>query len=166
MIEEEWEDLQMKNSPRDVFICYSRCFQFNLDETSFLCNESELSIIGGNDKPRHKTICSNSRFSIIVLQVGSAASVNGPVIFMANGTKVHPRLRSKNLVTKYGFPEGSSVIPNKVANTDYKTWAKVVKVVAPGIRKVVVTNVDFFPSTIFSNYLTLQLCPSKLSADY
>ena len=137
----------------------------NLDESCFLCNEGELKIIGDNYKPRQDKNCSNTRFSVTVFQVGIAAGVNGPVIFMANGTKVHPRLRSKNLVTKYGFPEGSSVIPNKVANTEYKTWAKVVKVLAPVIRKIAVSNVAFVCSNLFYSYLTLHLCSSKFSAD-
>ena len=70
--------------------------------------------------------------------------MNGPVIFLAKGKKVHPRLRGNNLVTRYGLPKGSCVIPNKSAYMDDKTWAKVVKVVAPGIRKMVVSNVAFF----------------------
>ena len=137
----------------------------NLDETCFLCNEGELKIIGDNDKPRHDKNCSDSRFSITVLRVGSAAGVNGPVIFLAKGTKVHPRLRGNNLVTKYGFPEGSCVIPNKAAYMDDKTWAKVVKVVAPGIRKMAVRNIAYVCSILFSTYLTLHLCSYKLSAD-
>ena len=70
--------------------------------------------------------------------------MNGPVIFLSKGTKVHPRLRGNNLVTKYGFPEGYCVIPNKAAYMDDETWAKLVKVVAPGIRKIDVINVAFF----------------------
>ena len=93
-----------ENSPRDIFIRYAHYFQMNLDETCFLFNECELKIIGGNDKPHRKTNCSNSRFSITVLRVGSAAGVNGPVIFLAKGEKVHSRLKGNNLVTKYGLP--------------------------------------------------------------
>ena len=52
--------------------------------------------------------------------------MNGPVIFMARGIKVHPSLRGTNLVTRYGLPEGSCVIPNKVAYMDDETWEKVV----------------------------------------
>ena len=70
--------------------------------------------------------------------------MNGPVIFMAKGTKVHPMLRGNNLVTKYGLPEESCVIPNKAAYLDDETWEKVVKLVAPIIRKMAVSNVDFF----------------------
>ena len=91
--------------------------------------------------------------------------MNVPVIFMEKGTKVHQRLRSKYLVTKYGFPEGSCVIPNTAAYMDDYIWAKVVKVVAPGIRKMAVRNIAFVCSILFSTYLTLYLCTSNLSAD-
>ena len=70
--------------------------------------------------------------------------MNGTVIFLEKGKKVHPRLRVNNLVTKYGFPEGSCVIPNKASYMDDETWSKVVKVVAPGIRKMKLSNVVCF----------------------
>ena len=47
--------------------------------------------------------------------------VNGPVIVLTKGTDVHPRMRGNNLVTKYGLPEGSCVIPNKEAYMDDET---------------------------------------------
>ena len=62
MIETEWEDLWRTNSPRDIFICFSHYFQLNLDETSFLCNEGELKVVGSKDKPCHKNKFSDSRF--------------------------------------------------------------------------------------------------------
>ena len=136
-----------------------------MDEICFLCNEGELRIIGDNDKPCHEKNCSDSRLSITVFRVGSAAGVNGLLIFLAKGIKVHPRLRGNNLVTKYGLPEGSCVIPKKAAYMDDETWARVVKVVAPGIRKMAVRNVAFVCSNLFYSYLTLHLCSSKLSAD-
>ena len=61
--------------------------------------------------------------------------VKGPVIFLANGTTLHPSLRGNNLVNRYVFPEESCVIQNKLSYMDDETWAKVAKVVAPGIRK-------------------------------
>ena len=67
-------------------------------------------------------------------------------------------------MTKYGLPEGSCVIPNKASYMDDETWAKVVKVVAPGIRKMTVRNVAFVCSILFSTCLTIHLCSSKLSA--
>ena len=100
-------------------------------------------IISGNYKPRHNKNCSDSTFSVTVCRVGSAAGVNGPVIFLAKGTKFYPRLRGNNLLNKYGFPEESCVIPKKAAYMDDETWANVLKVVAPGIRKMAVSNVAF-----------------------
>ena len=91
--------------------------------------------------------------------------MNGPVIFLTKGEMVHPSLRGNNLVTKYGLPEGYCVIPNKASYMDDETWAKVVKLVAPGIRKMAVINVAFVSSILFSTYLTLHLCSSKFSAD-
>ena len=78
---------------------------------------------------------------------------------------MYTRPRDNNLVTKYGLPEGSCVIPNKAAYMDDETWEKVMKVVAPGIRKMAVINVSFVCSVFFSTDITLHLCSSKLSAD-
>ena len=91
--------------------------------------------------------------------------MNGSVIFLEKGTKVHPRLRGNNLMNIYGFPEGSCVITNKAAYMDDETWVKVVKVVASGIRKMAVRNVAFVFSILFSTYLNLHLFYSKFSAD-
>ena len=90
--------------------------------------------------------------------------MNGPVISLTKGTNMHPSLRGNNSVTKYGSPEGFFVTPKKAAYMDDETWAKVVKVVAPGIRKMAVRNVAFVCSILFSAYITLHLCSSKFSA--
>ena len=125
MIEAECEDLRQTNSPRDIFTLFNHYSQLNLDETYFLFNEGYLKVLGSKDKPYHEKSCINSRFPITVLQIGSAADVNGTVIFLAKGTKVNPRLGGTNLVTIYGLPEGFFVIPNKSAYMDDKTWEKV-----------------------------------------
>ena len=91
--------------------------------------------------------------------------MNVTVIFLEKGTKVHPRLRGNTLVTKYGLPEGRCVIQNKAAYMDENTWVKVVKVVAPVIRKMAVSNVAFVCSVLFSTYLTIHICSYKFSAD-
>ena len=56
MIEAEWGDLRQKNSPHDIFTPFPQYFQLNLDETSFLCNEGELKVLGSKNKPRHDKI--------------------------------------------------------------------------------------------------------------
>ena len=67
--------------------------------------------------------------------------MNGPVIFMEKGTTLNPSLKCTNLMTIFGLPEGSCVIPNKAAYMNDETWAKVVKVISPGIIKMKVSNV-------------------------
>ena len=64
MIETEWKDMRRTNSPRDIFIRYDNCFQLNLGETCFLCNEGELKIIGGNDKHHHEKIAAIRGFQL------------------------------------------------------------------------------------------------------
>ena len=104
MIEVEWDDLRQTNSPCGIFTRFARYFQFNLDENSLLCNKRELKFVDRRDKPLHDKKYSDSRFSITFLWVGGAAGVNGPVIFLENGTHLHPRIICNNLVTRYVFP--------------------------------------------------------------
>ena len=108
---------------------------------------------------------SDSRFLITIIWVGSEAGVNGPVIFMGKGKKVHHRLRYKKLVTRYGFTEGYCVIPNKAEYMDDETLQKVLKVLDPGIRKTKVINIACVSPILLFIYLTLHICPSKLSSD-
>ena len=48
---------------------------------------------------------------------------------------------------------------------DGDTWVKVVKVVAPGIIKMKVSNVSCVLPILFSIYITIHICLSKLSTD-
>ena len=61
-------------------------------------------------------------------------------------------------MTRYVCPEVSYVIQNNTSYMDDETWEKLVNVLAPGIRKIVVINVDLFCSILLSIYLTLHLC--------
>ena len=72
-------------------------------------------------------------------------------------------------MTKYGFPEVSRVIPNKASYMDDNTWAKVVKVVAPGIRKISVRNVAFYFIYFIlylSHYIPLSLQIDRVQDSY
>ena len=88
--------------------------------------------------------------------------MNGPVLFLAKGKNLHPRLRGNNLVIRYGFPEGYCVITKEAAYMDDETWVKAVKVLYPGIRKTKVSNVAlcfyYFILYLFNSpYLSLQI---------
>ena len=70
---------------------------------------------------------------------------------------MQPRIRGTNLVTRYGLLEVSCVISNKSANMDDANSAKVMKVVALGIRKMKVINVACVFTILLSIYLTIHL---------
>ena len=72
--------------------------------------------------------------------------MNDPIIFLSK----------TELVTRYVFPEESCVITNKSAYLDDDTWEKVVKVVAPGIIKIMVMLIVCF-LILISTYLTLHI---------
>ena len=80
---------------------------------------------------------------------------------------MHPRLRGTNLVIRYGFPEGSCVIPKKAAYMYDDTWTKVVKMVAHGIRKMKVSNVScVFPFSFSIYKLSISVSPNSLQMIY
>ena len=80
--------------------------------------------------------------------------MNFTVMFLARGNLVNPKLRGTNLLTKYGFLEGSCVITNKAACMDDEAWEKLVKMRDTDIRKMNVRNVDLcFVSFIIYIYI-------------
>ena len=68
-------------------------------------------------------------------------------------------------MTRYGFPEVPCVVPNKAVYIYDYTWETVVQVVAPGIRKMKVSNVACVFPILFYIYLTIDIYPSKFSSD-
>ena len=58
------------------------------------------------------------------------------------------------------------MIPEKSAYMDDETSAKVVKVVAPGIKKLRRGILFCVLSVLLCIYLTLHLCPSKFYANF
>eukprot|EP00957_Ditylum_brightwellii_P193561 14740053-Ditylum_brightwellii.AAC.1 len=60
-----------------------------------------------------------------VLRCGSAAGVNGPVIFVAKGSEVNRHFSGDKLHTVYGLPKGSCVMPDANGYMDDETWLRV-----------------------------------------
>eukprot|EP00957_Ditylum_brightwellii_P150610 11467645-Ditylum_brightwellii.AAC.1 len=71
-----------------------------------------------------------------VLRCGRAAGVNGPVVFVTNGSEVNRRFSSDKLHTVYGLPKGFCVMPNSNGYMDDETWLKVLKKIAPAIQEM------------------------------
>ena len=69
----------------------------------------------------------------MVLRIGSMVGMSGPVILPGKGTLVYPDIGGSNVVSWYKSPEVSCVILEIISYMDDETWAKLAKVVAPGI---------------------------------
>ena len=140
LIESEWRFLRATNQPTEHYLEVQKHFQLNLDESCFLCSEGVLKILGDAYRKRHDKNNSDNRVSITTVRIGSAGGSNGPVIFIAVGTKgaesVSKMYRNKRLQRIYGLPPGSSVVCNESAYMDDATWLQIVKIIAPAIREM------------------------------
>jgi hypothetical protein len=81
-------------------------FCLNLDETNFMASEGTLRVVGSNKKIKQETNSSDSRDSITIVRIGSAAGTEGPCIFLAKGKslKTHPSLKPDNFTKNYMLP--------------------------------------------------------------
>ena len=97
MVDTDWEDMKYANSPCKFLI-------FLLINFSLVWIKFIYFVMRGNEillqkkTSIHDQNCSNSRFSIKALRIGSAVGVTGPVVFLEKGDLVHPRLGSTTLV--------------------------------------------------------------------
>ena len=56
IIQSDCMGLQRTNQPCDNFTYFDNYFQLDFYETSFLCNESKIKVVGCNIIPRYKKI--------------------------------------------------------------------------------------------------------------
>lgn len=63
---------------------------WNLDETCFRAEDGVLKIIGSNERKKHEKNTSDSRLSITVVRIGSAAGIEGPRIYLGKGKEDPP----------------------------------------------------------------------------
>jgi len=137
LIDRMWEDLRRKNcTPQGEFIKKAHYCQINLDETCFIASEGTLKVLADAGRKKHNVNVADCRESITCLRVGSAAGVNGPVVFLTKGKEIHRRFSGDRLHTVYGLPKGSCVIPTPNGYMDDEAWLKVVKIVAPALRQM------------------------------
>ena len=76
---------------------------------------------------------------------------------------MHPKFRGANSLIWYGLIEGSCVIPNKAVYMDDDIWSKLVKMLAPAIRKMTVSSFSCMCPILLNIYLNIHLCSTKLS---
>ena len=137
LIENLWEDLRKKNkSPPGEFVKKAHYFQINLDESCFIASEGTLKVLADSERKKRNVNVVDCQELITCLRIGSAAGVNGPVIFLTKGKDVHWRFSGDKLHKMYGLPEVLCIILTASGYMDDEAWLKVVKVIAPAIQKM------------------------------
>ena len=122
-IELEWEFQPNSNILLPLVVDLYELFVSNLDETYFMYNDGALKIIGVTEITYNKNT-SNSRVSITTVRYGSAAGVNGPVVFLDSYQNENRTFSNYYLKNIYGLPEGTKVLTNNSAYIDDATLRK------------------------------------------
>jgi hypothetical protein len=133
------EDLGMyivrKAKEEEEFMKLKDCFTVNLDESCFMGSEGVLRIIGSAARKKHEKNTSDSRQSITIVRVGSAAGVEGPRIFLAKGVDLTAEsMLKKNFARIHKAPIGSFVEMTPNAYMTNEVWMKIVPHLCDGIR--------------------------------
>ena len=108
---------------------------WNLDETCFRAEDGVLKIIGSNERKKHEKNTSDSRLSITVVRIGSAAGIEGPRIYLGKGKEDPPsHMKKGNFSSRYTAPPGSYVKMTPNAYMTNIVWDELAADISEGIR--------------------------------
>ncbi len=108
---------------------------WNLDETCFRAEDGVLKIIGSNERKKHEKNTSDSRLSITVVRIGSAAGIEGPRIYLGKGKEDPPsHMKKGNFSSRYTAPPGSYVKMTPNAYMTNEVWDELAADISEGIR--------------------------------
>ena len=116
-----------KAKEEEEFMKLKDCFTVNLDESRFMGSEGVLRVIGSATRKKHEKNTSDSRQSITIVRVGSAAGVvEGPHIFLAKGVELTTEsMLKKNFARIHKAPIGSFVEMTPNAYMTNEVWMKI-----------------------------------------
>ena len=124
-----------KAKEEEEFMKLKDCFTINLDKSCFMASEEVLRVTGSAAQKKHKKNTSDSRQSITIVRVGSAAGVEGPRIFLAKGVDLTAEsMLKKHFARIHKAPIGSFVEMTPNAYMTNKVWMKIVPHLCDGIR--------------------------------
>jgi hypothetical protein len=142
IIESVWGEVKRYNnsnydvmSDKKPFTAIMPYFWLNFDETCIVASDGNVSVLSGKETKTTSRIMSDSRLSITILRVGSAAGCDGPLIFLVEGKSVHYKAL-KDIVQTFGCPPGSCVIPTPSAYMTDDAWEEVLPHLIEGIRQM------------------------------
>lgn len=141
LIEQVWDDIKAHNvlPPTSLKRKFKKgiweYFWLNLDETCIISDEGNYRVLSSKERKVTSKIMQDTRTSITILRVGSAAGCDGPIIFLVHGENIEYK-SLKNLPKNYGCPPGSCVICTPTAYMTDKAWKKIVPILVRGIREM------------------------------
>ena len=110
-------------------------FTLNLDESCVVASEGVLSVIGSAHKSKHEKNLQDNQEIITIVQVGSAANVDGPRIYLAKGN--FSNLQSvNNFCSNYEAPSGSCVEMTPNAYMTNEVWVSICSKLHQGVGDV------------------------------
>jgi hypothetical protein len=109
------------------------------DETCFLASSGEVTIIGDKEKKKHQLHTADSRTSITVYRVGSAAGADGPTAFLPPG-KHRKNGYTDEFLQKHGASKGSTIVMTPTGYMTEEAWDKLSPTMADGIRSMPVIS--------------------------
>ena len=116
-----------KAKEEEEFMKLKDCFMVNLDESCFMGSEGVLRVIGSAARKKHEKNTSDSRQSITIVRVGSAAGMEGPHIFLAKGMELTAEsMLKKNFARIHKAPIGSFVEMTPNVYMTNEVWMKIV----------------------------------------
>ncbi len=128
-------------------------FTVNLEETCFMASEGHLQVIGSVAKIKHEKNTANSRQSITVVHLESAAGVEGPLIYLAKGKELTvASMIDKNFARIHKAPTGSYVKMTPNAYMTNEVWLDI----TPSLCKGMYVGVGSAVGTVAaSRYLSI-----------
>lgn len=107
----------------------------NLDEECLMASQGSLMIIAAFNKAKQELENANSRLSVTILRVGSAAGFQGPTFVLLKGKDVAAGF-DEDFLVKHGAAPGSRIIMTPNAFMTHDAWDELAPHLAAGIRKM------------------------------
>jgi hypothetical protein len=105
------------------------------DETCLLANDGVVTVLGDKEKKKHEKVLDDSRVSITMYRLGSAAGSTGPTGFLMSGKRVKTGYTTNFLVDN-GAALGSSIHMTKTGFMTEAAWIEMSPSQVKGIRKM------------------------------
>ena len=127
-------ELRRLNKPSNVFKELEEHFWGNLDETCLMSNEGTVKVVAAAEKRKIEKVMDDNRISITAVRVGFASGQQGPVVFLAKGTKDPPPYAKKCVANT--APSGSFIVMTANVFMTDDAWMGLVPKLCKAIRQL------------------------------